>query len=267
MDIFGIIGLVLGFGAAIGGYMLEGGHFSSLLILSPFIIVFGGSLGATLLSFSVGDVAGAFGAVIKSFFAKDKALCTDVIEKVSNIANVCRADGLLKLQTLCEQPQFNDPDFLILKEGMVLALDMKGADEIEEALAANIEAFTTQRTMQAGVFGTMAGLFPTLGVTGTVMGLVHVLGNMSDPESLVGSIGAAFIATLYGVGFANLIWMPFSSRIKNMLKRETIARQMMMEGICMVVKGETARSIGNKLSAYYQAFPGGQKLYQEGISK
>lgn len=267
MDIFGVIGLVLGFGAAIGGYVLEGGHIGSLMLISPFIIVFGGSIGATLLSFKMSDIAGAFGAVMKSFFANDKDLPGEIIERVTNIANVCRAEGLLKLQSLCDQSQYNEPDYLILKEGMVLALDMKGADEIEEALSANIEAFSTQRAMQAGVFSTMGGLFPTLGVTGTVMGLVHVLGNMSDPESLVGSIGAAFIATLYGVGFANLIWMPFSTRIKNMVKRETLARQMMMEGICMVVKGETARSVGNKLSAYYQAFPGGQKLYQEGISK
>lgn len=267
VDIFGIIGVLIGFAGAIGGFLMEGGHVSQLLLLAPFVIVFGGTSGIILFSFRIQDVTGAFKALGKTFSGKEKDMPTVVIEKVVNIANTCRAEGLLKMQTLLDDPELSTPDFLTLKAGMVMALDMKDADAIEASLETDVYAFSAQRQLHMQVFSSAGGYFPTLGILGTVMGLVHVLGNMSDPESLVASIGGAFIATLYGVGFANLFALPAAARIKSMLKREQMCKEMMTQGICMIVKGESSRSIENKLSIFYQAFPNGFKKYQEGISK
>lgn len=267
MDIIGLIGLLVGFGGAIGGYLMEGGHIAQLLLLSPFIIVFGGTAGTILFSFKIQDVAGAFMALGKTFSGKEKDMPAIVIEKICEISNSCRADGLLRMQTMLEDPVIASPDFLMLKLGMTLALDMKGADEIEAALETDIASFTAQRQMHIQVFTGAGGFCPTLGIIGTVMGLVHVLGNMENAEQLVASIGGAFIATLYGVGFANLFFLPASNRLKSMLKREQMVKEMMVAGLCMIVKGESTRSIENKLSVFYQAFPGGFSKYKEGIEK
>lgn len=267
LDLVSLVGLIIGLGMVIGGYLIEGGHLGGLVQIPSFMIVVGGTAGVILFSNKVSDVTGAFGALLKTFLSKEKEMPTLVISKIMTIANICRSEGLLQLQSLCNSPEFSSPDFTTLKLGMMLALDMKTADEIEEALEADVAAFASKRQAQAAVFAAAGGFLPTLGVLGTVMSLIHVLGNMTDPESLVGSIAGAFLATFYGVGFANLFFLPFSARIKNMMKREVLMREMMIAGICMIVKGETARSVENKLSVYYQAFPGGDKSYLAGVTK
>jgi chemotaxis protein MotA len=267
MDIIGLLGLIIAFGGVIGGYILEGGTMGALLLVSPALIVIGGTAGVVLLSCNGADIAGAFNGIAKSFSGKEAEMPGQVIEKIVRISDVCRANGLLQIQTLLDDPAINDRDFLTLKVGMVMALDMKGVEDIRQELENDIDAFATQRQMQIAVFAGAGGFSPTLGIIGTVMGLVHVLGSMSDPESLVGSIGAAFIATLYGVGLANLVYLPLANRLKALLKREEMMRQMMCDGICMIVAGENSRSIENKLAVYYQAFPNGFEKYKAGISK
>jgi chemotaxis protein MotA len=104
-----------------------------------------------------------------------------------------------------------------------------------------------------------------MGVIGTVMGLVQVLANMSNAEELAASIATAFVATLYGVAFANLIYMPIVNKLKGNLKRQKMQKEIIVDGICMMVKGEAARNIENKLALYYQAYPNGDKKYKQGI--
>lgn len=267
MDIAVILGLVISFGSLVLGFTLEHGVLSSLFLLSPFVIVFGGTVGAVVLSFKLSDIISAMKAVVGSFFNKSSGNPTLVIEKITTMADACRQGGLLKLQELLNDPDLNNEDYLILKQGMVLALDMKSADEIQYALESNIRAYTAQKQIEISVFSGAAGFSPTLGVIGTVMGLIQVLANMTDAASLTASIGVAFVATLYGVVLANLVYLPFASRLKSVLKRQQIIREMMMEGICMIARGEASRNIENKLSVYYQVFPKGAKKYKEGIDK
>lgn len=267
MDIFGLIGILAGFASVIAGYLMEGGEMHALLLLPPFIIVVGGTVSIILFSYKIQDIVGALKALGKSFSGKEKSMPTRAIEKISEIANLCRAEGLLKIQNLMDDPMLGTPDFISLKVGMTMVLDMKPVEAIESAMESDLQAFTAQRQVHAQVFGAAGGFCPTLGIIGTVMGLVHVLGNMSDPESLVGAIGSAFIATLYGVGFANLVFLPAANRIKSMLKREQLIKEMFSIGICMIVSGESPRSIENKLSVFHQAFPGGYANYKAGIEK
>jgi chemotaxis protein MotA len=267
VDISVILGLVVAFGCLIVGYTLEHGVLASLFLLSPALIVFGATAGATILSYNLSDLAASFKAVLGTFSNKSSGNPTEVIQKITSMADTCRQGGILKLQELINDPDLDKDEYTVLKEGMVLALDMKSADEIHEALESNISTYNAKKQIEVSVWVSAAGYSPTLGVIGTVMGLVQVLSHMTDAEQLVASIGVAFIATLYGVVFANLIYMPFASRLKNTLKRQLIIREMMMEGICMIARGEASRGIENKLSAYYQAFPKGDKLYKEGIQK
>lgn len=265
MDISTIVGLLLAFGSLITGFLIEKGNISSLFLLSPFIIVFGGTVGAVIISFGIQDLLGAFKSLFKSFSSKSKPDPSTLIKKICEMADACRAEGLLKLQSMTSDPEIQGDNYLMLKEAMILATDMKNTDSMEETLQADIQSYTLKCQMEIDVFEGAGGFSPTLGIIGTVMGLVQVLSNMSDAASLTSAIAVAFIATLYGVVFANVIYLPAANHLRVCLKRQQIFRQMIIDGMCMLASGESSRNIENKLSLYYHAFPGGEKKYKAGI--
>lgn len=266
MDISTIIGLVVSFGSLIGAFLMEKGALSSLLLPSPFITVVGGTLGACITSFGLKQIMQSFKALFRSYSKKNGPTPEALVTKLSQMADMCRKEGLLKLQTLLTDPDLNNDKYLLLKEGMILALDMKPAEDIQAALEADLDTYNLQKQMEIDVFDGAGGYSPTMGVIGTVMGLVQVLSNMSDAASLTASIAVAFVATFYGVVFANLLYFPAANRLKIALKREKIFRNMMVDGICMIASGKSSRDIENNLSLYYHAFEGGEKKYKEGIN-
>lgn len=266
MDISTLIGLIVAFGSLIGGYIMENGAVASLLSVSSLMIVVGGTVGATILSCGLHDLIAAIQSLMNSFFTKNAPDPEKLIKKLSEMADLCRREGLLKLQSMLNDSDLNSDNYLPLKEGMVLTLDMKSGEEIRDAMESDIASYKLQKQLQIDVFQNAGGYSPTMGVIGTVMGLVQVLGNMSNADELVKAIGAAFIATLYGVVFANLIYLPFSNRLKTVLKRQVAFREMMIEGMCLIASGKSSRDVENQLSLYYHAFPGGEKKYKEGIN-
>lgn len=266
MDISTPIGLIIAFGALLGGYLLEHGAIKSLMVLSPIIIVFGGTIGATVLACGIKDLLSALSALMNSFFNKNLPNPEKLITKLKDMADIARRDGLVKLQTVLSDADLNNDTYLTLKEGIILTLDMKPPEEIRDALQADIDSFSVQKQFEIDVFANAGGFSPTMGVIGTVMGLVQVLGNMSNADELTKSIGVAFVATLYGVVFANIIYLPFANRLKTVLKRQKVFREMMVEGVCMIANGKSSRDIENQLSMYYLAFPGGVKKYKQGIN-
>lgn len=266
MDVSTIIGLIIAFGSLVLGYSLEKGAVNSLFLLSPFITVFGGTIGAVVLSFGLRGLLEAVKSLFGSFFAKNAPNPELLISKVCDMSNMCRKDGLLTLQTKLNDPDINTDKLLLLKEGMILTLDMKSAEDIRIAMDADLQTYAMKKQLEIDVFEGAGGFSPTLGVIGTVMGLVQVLSSMSDAASLTASIAVAFIATLYGVVFANLIYIPAANRLKTALKREMVFREMIVTGITMIACGKGARDIQNNLCLYYHAFEGGDKKYKEGIN-
>ncbi|PWM46687.1 MAG: biopolymer transporter ExbB [Clostridiales bacterium] len=267
MDFSLLIGIIVGIGAVLLGFTIEGGALMSLLLISPIVIVLGGTIGATLASFSIKDIGNAFKALAYTFSKKSKGDPNVVIEKISSIAEICRRDGLLKIEDQLKDSSFDKDEFLFLKEGLILVMDGRQEEEIQYILESDIGAFTLQKQLEINVFESAAGFCPTMGVLGTVMGLVNVLANMgTDAAELAASIATAFVATLYGVGIANLVFMPIATKLKADLKRQKIQKEMIMNGVCMIVKGEASRNIANQLSLYYQAFPGGKEKYKLGIN-
>ena len=266
MDISTIIGLVIAFGSLVLGYSIEKGLVSSLFLLSPFITVFGGTMGAVILSFGFKGVLEALKSLFKSFASKNAPNPEALIKKLGDMSNLCRKDGLLTLQSLLNDAELNTDKLLMLKEGIILTLDMKSAEDIKMALEADLQTYTMKKQFEIDVFEGAGGFSPTLGVIGTVMGLVQVLSSMTDAASLTTSIAVAFIATLYGVVFANLIYLPAANRLKTALKRDQVFREMIVTGISMIASGKSARDIQNFLSLYYHAFEGGEKNYREGIN-
>ena len=260
------IGLLIAFGGLIAGYLLEGGVLQSLVLLSPFLIVFCGTWGATIMSYGLNGTLAAFRAFAQSLSKKEYSDPEKLIKILSDMSEKCRRGGLLALQEIMNSNELEDDQYLLLKEGMILAMDMKNSEEMRDVLGANIQAYATKRQLEISVFEGAGGFSPTLGIIGTVMGLVEVLSHIESAEKLAGAIAVAFIATLYGVVFANLIYLPMANKLKTDLKRRKIFMQMMVDGISLVASGESPRNLENKLSLYYLAFPNCEKKYKEGIN-
>lgn len=247
MDLASLIGIVLGFAMLIGGFMLEGGHFTSLLEPTAAMIVFGGTAGATIASFSVDDIK-QVGALFKITFSEKKYEVNELITTLCGFAEKARREGLLSLER--ETANIDDE---FLRQGIQLVVDGTDPALVRDILETQID-FTDQRhKIGADIFEAAGGYSPTMGIIGTVMGLVHVLSNLSDPEKLGPSIAVAFIATLYGVCFANVVWLPIGHKLKLKSKQERFMREIALEGILSIQAGDNPSIVREKLRAFLSA--------------
>ncbi len=266
MDFSLIIGIVLGFGALLFGFAHEGGSLESLQAISSFIIVFGGTIGAVIASFPLHDVLQAIRGVIASFKVPHSGTTEQIINKISTISSAYRKDGVVALDAALQDSDLNKEEYLLLKEGLILIQEMLDPEDIQYVLDADIRSYKQKKMTEIRVFESAGGFSPTMGVIGTVMSLVVVLGNgFGDPAELATSISTAFIATLYGVGFANVIYLPIANKLKGVMKRSLVQKELIVDGVCLISKGSLPRTIENELSLYHQAFPDGQKRYRKGI--
>lgn len=255
MDLSSILGLVLGFAMLVGGFLLEGGHFTSLLEPTAAMIVFGGTAGATIASFSMEDIK-QVPQLFKITFTEKRYEVQELISILSSFAEKARREGLLSLE---RETATIDDDFL--KQGIQLVVDGTDPALVRDILETQIE-FTDQRhKIGAEIFEAAGGYSPTMGIIGTVMGLVHVLSNLADPDSLGPSIAVAFIATLYGVAFANVAWLPIGHKLKLKSKQERFVMEIALEGILSIQAGDNPSIVKEKLKAFLAT-----KVRQENIA-
>jgi len=252
VDLSSIIGLVLGFFSILFGFWEEGGKLTSLLAPTAALIVFGGTAGATILSFPMDDIK-QVPALLKITFKDKKYNISELIVTLTGFAEKARREGLL-----CLERETANIDDEFLRQGIQLVVDGTDPALVRDILETQID-FTDQRhKIGADIFEAAGGYSPTLGIIGTVMGLVHVLGNLSDPESLGPSIAVAFIATLYGVCFANLVYLPIGHKLKLKSKQERFMKEIALEGILSIQAGDNPSIVREKLRAFLSA-----KLRQE----
>ncbi len=244
MDILSIIGMILSLGAIFLGQHLEGGHIGSILQLTAFIIVAGGTLGAVMLQTPMP----AFIKAIKSMgmvFSNAHVDVKGLIAQLVDLSNLSRKQGLLalegKLKTL------EDP---LLKKGLQMVVDGTEPTKIREILDVEVEMFEEEFANVGKVYDALCGYAPTVGIIGAVLGLIHVMENMADPSKLGSGIAVAFVATVYGVGAANLFFLPFGGKIKAKAKELVMIRNMTIEGLVALAQGENPRMIEEKLSGY-----------------
>lgn len=234
MDISVILFIIFSFSAMIGGFLLEGGHFLALLIGTAALIVFGGTIGAVGLSFPMEDlkkIPKIFGVLFK-YKPKDPSA---VVIKMFELATIARRDGLLSLEKYATDPSLDDR---LISQGLSFVVDGVDTESIRKTLETDAESINARHEVGISIFEAAGGFGPTMGIIGTVMGLVHVLSNLSDPSSLGPKIAVAFIATLYGVASANLLWLPIASRLKNINEKEMVHNQMIIEGIISLQQGK-----------------------------
>jgi chemotaxis protein MotA len=244
MDKATLIGLVLGIGAVIGGQTLEGGKVQSIMQLTAAIIVMGGTFGAVFVSFPFHDVIGGFKA-IKKIIKEPAQDPYQIITQITNYANKARKEGILSLEK--EVKNVEDP---FLKKSLTMAVDGVEPHAIREAMGTELDYLDEHGKNSAKIFKAAGGYAPTIGILGAVLGLIHVMENLNDPSKLGSGIATAFVATVYGVGSANLLFLPIASKLELRHRHEMIIKEMVLEGIVAVSTGENPRLIEEKLTSF-----------------
>ena len=244
MDIATIVGIVLALGSIIGGQALEGGHLGSLMQLTAFIIVVGGTLGAVCVQNPLSVVLR--GMSLLSLGIKDpKHDNKGTITKIIDLANVSRKQGLLALEGKLKD--IHDPFF---RKGVQLIVDGTDPKVVHEIMEIDVEYQEEEGIKAAKVWEAAGGYSPTIGIIGAVLGLIHVMENLADPSKLGSGIAVAFVATVYGVGAANLFFLPLAGKLKFKLKEESASRMMIIMGLVGLAQGENPRLLQEKLEGY-----------------
>ncbi|SDG17393.1 flagellar motor protein [Desulfosporosinus hippei] len=261
MDLSTIIGIIVGFGCLIIGYILEGGSVSSLGGFSAAMIVFGGTAGAVIISFPLANLKN-LPKWIKLAFTSQTFGTEEAYETLLRFSEKARREGLLSLEHELEivTDRFTH-------QGMQLVIDGTDPEITREILESNITVLEKRHKVGISVFEAAGGYSPTMGIIGTVMGLVMVLGNLSDPEALSHSIAAAFIATLYGVASANLLWLPIATKLKMKDKAEIAAMEMVLDGILSIQAGQNPAILKEKLRTHMGSTLASIEIVKEGSAE
>ena len=244
MDVLSLVGLILALVAIIGGNFLEGGHISALANGPAALIVVGGTLAAALVQTPVLVLKRAL-SLLRWIVLPPKVDLAGGINRVVGWSMTARKEGLLGLETVADAER--DP---YARKGLQLLVDGVEPEAIRSIL--EVDLFNQEgRDLQAAkVFEAMGGYAPTIGIIGAVMGLIHVMGNLADPSQLGNGIAVAFVATIYGVGMANLLLLPVGNKLKSLVLRQSSYREMLMEGLLSIAEGENPRSIELKLQGF-----------------
>ncbi|NQD80809.1 flagellar motor protein [Pseudomonas seleniipraecipitans] len=244
MDVLSLIGVILAFVAILGGNYLEGGHVSALLNGPAALIVIGGTLGAAFLQTPVAVFKRAMNILRWIFFPPQIDL-PGGIDRVVSWSMTARKEGLLGLEAVADGEA--DP---YARKGLQLLVDGAEPEAIRSILEVDLYTQESRDIQAAKFFECMGGYAPTIGIIGAVMGLIHVMGNLADPSLLGGGIAVAFVATIYGVAFANLMLLPVGAKLKSVALRQSAYREMLLEGILSIGEGENPRSIELKLQGF-----------------
>jgi chemotaxis protein MotA len=245
MDLTSVIGLVVGFGAILIGNVLEGSHMSAIAVPTAALIVLGGTIGATVLGFPAATLKAAAGAAKAAFVNENQGGIETVIEKTVALAYKARREGIIALE---EDAQKTEDPFL--KKALTLLSDGMDSKHLEETMAIEMSNLESSREAGAKVFEYAGGISPTIGIIGAVLGLIHVMQNLTDPSKLGGGIAVAFVATVYGVGIANLLLIPLGNKIKTKAKASMVYYEAVLEGILSLQNGDNPRMIEEKLKGF-----------------
>jgi chemotaxis protein MotA len=244
MDLLSIIGVAIAFAAIVGGNWLEGGHLDTLANGPAMVIVLGGTIGAVLLQTPLQIFLRSM-RMLGMVFVPPKRALQATIDKLVNWSKIARKDGLLGLEAAVQ----GEPD-LFVRKGMQLLVDGNEPDEIRHTLEVELDS-RERFDLQAGkVLEAMGGYSPTIGIIGAVMGLIHVMQNLSDPSKLGAGIATAFVATIYGVGLANLFLLPMANKLKAYVLQESHYRELVIEGLVAISEGENPRQIETRLQGF-----------------
>lgn len=244
MDKISVAGLALGVAAIVVGQVLEGGHVGSLVQPTALLIVLGGTLGAVMLQspLSVFVVGMRMGAWV---FFPPVVDPQKLIGDVGRWSQLARKEGLLALEA--QIVSLSDP---FARKGLQLLVDGAEPERLRQVLEVEISAYEASLKLASKVWESAGGYSPTIGILGAVMGLIHVMENLTDPAKLGSGIAVAFVATIYGVGAANLIFLPVAKKLMANIGRLVTVREMLVDGLVGIANGDNPRLVESRLQGY-----------------
>jgi chemotaxis protein MotA len=245
MDKSSFAGIFIALGGILLGLMLEGGKLVQIVQPTAALIVFGGTLGAVMLQFPLRVVIAAFLRLGQVFFDRSKDPQT-LIAEIVRCAHKARKEGIVSLDHDLEA--IEDP---FLKKGLMLAVDGTEPQEIRKMMELELDNQAEHDEHVPKVFESAGGFSPTIGIIGAVLGLIQVMQHLDDMGAVGRGIAVAFVATIYGVGAANLFFLPVAGKIKMRVRQEQIRREMMLEGVISILEGMNPRMIETKLLAFF----------------
>jgi len=243
MDIATILGLISAFGLVIGS-IAAGAGLGAFINVPSMLIVVGGTIGATLIAYPLNEVLGVFSVVMNAFFNKLRA-SGDVISQLVDFASKARRDGILALENAIK-----DMDDPFMTRGIQLAVDGQEPDAIEGILQTEIDKVRSRHKKGAEIMQTMGTFAPALGLIGTLIGLVGMLQNMSDPASIGPQMAVALLTTFYGAIMANLIFNPLAAKLRGRSEDEIEGKELGLQGILAIAAGDNPRVVEQRLHAF-----------------
>lgn len=244
MDITSIGGIVFAIACILGGQAIEGGHASSLGQATAAIIVLGGTIGAVAVAFPMNDFLRGL-KMAKMVFTNKKNDPSVIIKEIVDLAAIARREGVLALEQ--KLGEIKDP---FLKRAVGFLVDGVDAHVARDSLETEIHHEFENDGVAAKVWESCGGFAPCVGILGAVLGLIHVMENLADPSKLGGGIATAFVATVYGVGFANLFFLPMANKIKRKLALEKDRKTLIAEGVLSIQGGLNPQVLEEKLASY-----------------
>ena len=244
MDILSLLGIVLALVSVLVGAVLKGAGLHALVSSAAFMIVVVGTMAAVMIQTPMATMRRAF-AILPWVFSPPTADADELIASFVDWSNTARRTGLLGLDAEVDGVE---DDFL--RKGLMMVIDGAEPDAIRHSLEVDITARESADSRAAKVFEGMGVYAPTLGIIGAVLGLMAVMQNLADPSKLGHGIAAAFTATIYGIGLANLLFLPIANKLKTVVQLNSHLREMMIEGLLAVAQGENPRRIESRLQSY-----------------
>ena len=244
MDKSSFGGLIVGIGGVVAGLLLEGGRISQILQPTAALIVFGGTLGAVMLQFPLPVVAAAFRRLMSVFFER-KLHPEQVIRELVGFANKARKEGIVSLDS--ELPHVPDP---FMRKSLMLAVDGTEPQELRKMMQLELDNQAEYEDNIPKVFESAGGFAPTIGIIGAVLGLIQVMQHLDNLDEVGRGIAVAFVATVYGVGSANLFFLPGSGKLRIRIREEQVMREMTLEGVVSILEGMNPRMLETKLLGF-----------------
>ena len=246
MDILIPLGIVFSLATILIGQAMEGGHVGSIMQFTAFLIVIGGTIGAVMVNYPMKPFLMAFKLAKEAIFP-GKTDYEAFISLLENFAQVARKEGILALESRVKDVK--DP---FLGRGLQYVIDGTEPETLKKILEIEMSYQEERELLSAKVFETAGGFAPTVGILGAVLGLIHVMENLADPSKLGPGIATAFVATIYGVGSANLLFLPLAGNIKIKIKTKTLIKELTIEGLIGIATGENPRLLREKLEGFIE---------------
>lgn len=247
MDWGSLIGISIALLGILAGQYIEGGNVASLYQPSALLIVLSGTFGAVLVQNSYKHFIGGIKSVRTVFFPpKDDK--PELIKRIDDWSHQARKEGIMGLESYAKREK--DP---FIKKGLSLMMDGTAPEKIREICAIDIHFYELEARNLAKIWSAAGGYAPTIGILGAVLGLIHVMENLSDPDKLGGGIAVAFVATIYGVGLANLVFLPLANKIRQSIQFELKRREMLLNAWVSIANGDHPTVVNERAKSYLDA--------------